>query len=351
MNTHYHILGLMSGTSMDGLDLAYCTFSFEGKWQFVLLAGETIPYTESMRLQLSKAAGLSGEELMKFHADFGRFIGSASKDFIKKNNISPEYISSHGHTIFHQPVNGLTFQLGNGATIAAESGVSVISDFRTTDVAYGGQGAPLVPIGDRLLFGDYDYCLNLGGIANVSFEENGERIAFDVCACNLVLNWLAEKQGKLYDKDGEIAMAGIVQTDLLDKLNRLSYYSKKHPKSLGREDIERDILPILKKSGYSTEDLSATFCRHIGMQIGAVTSVSEKKMLLSGGGVFHPVLAAEIKKASKAKLNIPTYNIINFKEAIIFAFLGVLRLRGETNALSSVTGASKDNVGGSIFLA
>lgn len=337
----------MSGTSLDGLDLAFCRFDYDGKWSFQLIAAETVAYDAAMRNFLLTTYETSGEELAKRHVEYGHTLGKWAFAFLKKHNLQADYISSHGHTIFHQPSKGFTFQLGSGQAISAETNLPVIYDFRSKDVALGGQGAPLVPIGDRLLFSAYNYCLNLGGIANISFEENGRRIAYDICPCNLVLNYLAEKENLRYDKNGDHARSGKVNEELFHRLNEWSFYKKSFPKSLGREDIDREIIPLLEAAKLSTADLSATFCKHIAHQISQCSNKENTKMLITGGGAFHTYLVNEIRAASKnVEIVIPETNIINFKEAIIFAFLGTLRVMNQINTLASVTGAREDSVGG-----
>ncbi len=348
--SHYKVIGLMSGTSLDGLDIAFCEFAYDEKWSFKLVEAETIRYSPAMTGMLQSIGMKSAAELAEAHLRFGAFLGKSVKQFEESKKLNADFISSHGHTIFHQPKKGYTFQLGSGATLAAESGRNVVCDFRTTDVALGGQGAPLVPVGDRLLFSEYEYCLNLGGIANISFEKNGQRIAFDICACNIVLNALAEKQGMLFDEDGKMARRGSVNERVLNELNALNYYKNPFPKSLGREDIDREIFPLLEKANLSVEDTAATFCRHIANQISATVGGSSNKMLVTGGGVYHSLLLEQIKNTCNVQVVVPDKKIIEFKEAIIFAFLGVLRLRNEVNALSSVTGAKKDSCGGCVYL-
>jgi anhydro-N-acetylmuramic acid kinase len=348
MKQIYHVLGIMSGTSLDGLDLAFCEFEKKDRWAFSLIAGETIPYNEVWSEKLRTAPLLSAEELMRLNADFGKYIGKLSSDFCFRHKVKPDFISSHGHTVFHRPHEGYTLQIGSGAHIAAAASLPVIFDFRSGDVALGGQGAPLVPIGDRLLFSEMDYCLNLGGIANISFEKNGERIAFDICAANMVLNYLSEKMGKRYDANGEMARSGKMDRALFMKLNSIEYYTKPFPKSLGREDIEAVVIPILEESSLSVNDLLATFCHHIAHQVSNVVTLrnSSNTLLISGGGALNSFLVECIKTECKINVVVPSTHIINFKEAIIFAFLGVLRMRNEVNCLKSVTGAERDSCGG-----
>ncbi len=343
----YNVIGIMSGTSLDGVDLAYCTFQFNTHWTYAILKAETFSYSEEWKKILTELPTKNAETFVKVDSALGKLFGQLVKDFCTKHSLDPDFISSHGHTIFHQPDSGYTSQIGDGSSISAVSGFPVICDFRSADVALGGQGAPLVPIGDRLLFGEFDYCLNLGGIANISFEENNQRIAFDVCGCNIVLNALACRLGDEYDEGGKYAAKGTINNELLDKINKSGYFNKPYPKSLGREDLEVDILPIFDKPGMKVEDLLATFCEHIAQQIGKQTKSGN--MIVSGGGVHNSFLLDRIKFYSKASIVVPDVQIINFKEALIFAFLGVLRKRKEVNCLSSVTGSSRDNCGGIIW--
>ena len=348
----YSVIGVMSGTSLDGLDLAFCEFAIDDKWKFKLITAKTISYDQQWQKRLREAATLGPKELAILDSDFGKYIGQQINQFRDEENISFNYISSHGHTVHHQPQNGITVQVGSGSEIRNMTGVTVICDFRKGDVALGGQGAPLVPIGDRLLFSEMDYCLNLGGIANISFEKNEERIAFDICACNIVLNMLAEKLGSNFDDDGAFANGGELNKKLIDELNELPFYKKSYPKSLGREDIEREVFPILNNYQIKPEDLLRTFCKHIAIQIGKVigSEVSNSKMLITGGGTLNLFLLKQIEDECHLKIVIPSKAIIDFKEAIIFGFLGVLKIRNENNCLKSVTGASEDSSGGDVFL-
>ncbi|MFA6924399.1 MAG: anhydro-N-acetylmuramic acid kinase [Bacteroidales bacterium] len=354
MKSEYNVIGLMSGTSLDGMDLAFCNFTFENNfWSFKILNAETIKYSCEWGKILKNLNKSNSLEFIQIHNEYGRYTGRIVKDFIEKNKIKPDFISSHGHTIFHQPEKKLTFQIGNGAAIAAECGVNVVCDFRTLDVALGGQGAPLVPIGDKMLFYEYDFCLNIGGISNISFDKNGHRIAFDICPANIVLNNLASQLNKEFDENGEIAASGKINKNLLNELNRIGYYKTLPPKSLGIEWLEKNIFPLLKKTNISVEDKLKTFCEHIAVQISNIINFENNKKLktlVTGGGTHNKYLLSKIREFSKSKIIIPDKKIIDFKEALIFAFLGVLRIRNEINCLKSVTGAKKDNVGGTVFL-
>ena len=345
----------MSGTSLDGLDIAYCTFKLiENKWSFKINSSLTTNFTKQLLKELTESKSLNGLDLMKLHNELGNFIGVSIADFIKSNNIDRnkiDCIASHGHTVFHQPEINLTTQIGNGATISALTKLPVICDFRTTDVALNGQGAPLVPIGDKLLFSEYDYCINLGGIANLSYEENETIIAFDICPVNIVLNKLSVELGKPYDKNGDLAKSGKVNYALLEELNKLEYYKKTTPKSLGIEYIEAKVFPIIDSYKISSEDKLRTFVEHTSIQISNTIKSINKKVLLTGGGTFNSFLAERIQSNTNNNVIITSNQIIDFKEALIFAFLGVLRLRKESNCLQSVTGATQNNIGGCIYQA
>jgi anhydro-N-acetylmuramic acid kinase len=343
----YNVIGIMSGTSLDGVDLAYCEFSFNRKWNFKIICCETVDYPPEWIVQLSALSNSEALTLTRTNIEYGRYLGKLAKDFINRNKLSPDFISSHGHTIFHQPERGYTLQIGDGNSISAITGLPVIFDFRSLDVALGGQGAPLVPIGDRLLFSDYNYCLNLGGIANISYEQTGKRIAFDICPVNTVLNFLASLSGFKFDNNGSIASRGQIDPSLLASLNRLDYYKKGPPKSLGREWIHDHFLPLINKDSQSIENKLRTVTEHIATQIAqTVNPLPRGKLLVTGGGAKNDFMIGLIKSKIHSDLVIPDAEIIDFKEALIFAFLGVLRWRGEINTLSSVTGATKDSCGG-----
>lgn len=350
-NQNYKVIGVMSGTSLDGVDLAYCEFTKAEWWSFRLLAGKTIVYDQSWKRKLEQAMLLLPSDLQTLDSDYGIYLAGILNEFIAENKIQADFISSHGHTIFHQPQKGITVQIGSGKIISELTNTTVVCDFRKGDVALGGQGAPLVPIGDRLLFSEMDFCLNLGGIANISFERKGERLAFDLCACNIVLNSLANELDKSFDDGGAIARGGKLNRELLNELNSIAYYEKPFPKSLGREDIDRDVLSIINKYKIKIPDKLHTFCVHIAIQLVKVVGneVSNSKMLITGGGAFNEFLIEQIEGKCNMKIVLPSLQIIDFKEAIIFAFLGVLRMRNENNCLRSVTGAERDSSGGEVF--
>lgn len=353
MKQEYRVLGLMSGTSLDGLDIALCVFKYDDNvWQYLIEKAKTFDYSALWKDKLSSAENLSGVELMLLHNEYGELLGKYVLDFASMDIGNVDFISSHGHTVFHQPHKKLTLQIGNGASISAITRKTVVCDFRTLDVALGGQGAPLVPIGDMMLFKKYSYCLNLGGFANISFNnESGIRVAFDICPVNIVLNHLVKSINLEYDDKGNIGRQGRVNNDLLTKLNNLNFYIQKGPKSLGKEWVWNEVIPILEENyEMPLEDKVCTFYHHTLQQIkNVVINDSEKEMLVTGGGAHNDFLIELFHQNLSPKVIIPDSNIVNFKEALVFAFLGVLRTRGEVNCLKAVTGAELDNIGGTIY--
>jgi len=354
MKENYNVIGLMSGTSLDGLDIVFATFfySTDNQWIFEVKAAKTVAYSSELEIQLANAKKLSGVDLMLLSNHLGQFFGEQVNRFITENKIEKQTITcvaSHGHTVFHQPEKKLTTQIGNGAVIASITQLPVVNDFRSMDVALGGHGAPLVPIGDKRLFSNYDYCINIGGIANVSFEQNQQRIAFDVCPANIVLNKLANGQGKSFDDGGKIAKRGSVNEKLFHQLNALSFYQQQPPKSLGSEWIEKNIFPLFSSAESSIEDKLCTMVEHIAYQLSLIFKEKNKSVLVTGGGAFNTFLMERIKSYTTCNVVVPEKRLVEFKEALIFAFLGVLRMRNEINCLASVTGAKQDNIGGSVY--
>lgn len=348
----YNVIGIMSGTSLDGLDIAYCKFQEEKRlWKFEILEAETITYPESWLSRLQKLPFSNAMEFAQTHADYGHYIGKETANFINKHKLEVDFISSHGHTIFHQPILGFTTQIGDGASIAAETGLDVICDFRSLDVALQGQGAPLVPIGDRLLFSAFDFRLNLGGFANISFEENEKTYAFDIAPANIALNYFANKEGLAFDENGQLAAKGSPIPELLQKLNALPYYQINGSKSLGREWLETEFLPLIESS-YPVKDILSTLIQHLTYQIALVlkrSSKKTKKLLITGGGAYNSFLIDQLKGKTNCEIIIPSKSLIEFKEALIFAFLGVLRIEEQTNTLKEVTGAIGNSIGGALY--
>ncbi|MBF6640417.1 anhydro-N-acetylmuramic acid kinase [Flavobacterium sp. J49] len=348
----YKVIGVMSGTSLDGVDLAHINFTVtRDKWQYKILESETVSYSDDWLNKLRTAVDFSKGELKQLNQDFTLLLGNIIKDFIQKHKIvNLDAVCSHGHTILHQPQNGYTLQIGNLKEIATIVGETVVCDFRVQDVKLGGQGAPLVPIGDRILFSDYDYCLNLGGFSNVSFEQNGKRIAFDISPVNTVLNFYANKLGLAYDDKGNIAQSGDTDLNLLEELDNLSYYQKPYPKSLGFEFVKTIVFPLMESYDLSIEDKMHTFIKHIAKQTALALPNRGGKMLITGGGAYNTFLLESMQNyLPEVSFVVPDSKTLEYKEALIFGLLGVLKLRKEINVLSSVTGAKKDHSSGKVY--
>ncbi|UTX50354.1 anhydro-N-acetylmuramic acid kinase [Chryseobacterium sp. MA9] len=341
-------IGLMSGTSLDGLDICLAEFEKQDKWSFQILKAETIPYAEDWENKLRRSIHLSAEDLLELNSEYGFYLGRQVKEFIHKHQLENiSLIASHGHTIFHQPKRKFTLQIGDGRAIKLETGLPVIYDFRSQDVLMKGNGAPLVPIGDELLFSEYNACLNLGGFSNISLQSDGKRIAFDIAPVNIVLNHLAQHINKSFDENGELAQKGKINEALLNDLNALDFYQNSHPKSLGIEWCHEHIFPALKN--IEILDALATFTEHTAQQIANVINKNNiKDILITGGGAYNLFLIEKIRSKTQAEVIIPKKEIIDYKEALIFAFMGVLKINNEVNVLSSATGSSSDHCSGVI---
>lgn len=343
-------IGLMSGSSLDGLDLALtCFTNDDGRYHYHIETAETLPYPQHWRDRLANAFLHEPEELITLDREYGTYLGQQVSAFIEKHGVRPDFVASHGHTVFHKPEQRYTLQIGNGQALADACKITVVNDFRSEDVSKGGQGAPLVPIGDQLLFGDYDICLNIGGIANVSYDNDGNRIAFDICIANQALNWLAQREGLAYDKDGHLARQGHINPTLLETLNNNEFFHQPAPKSLGREFFESFQKPLL--SSLPTSDTLATFVEHIALQTAnTLASLPKGQILVTGGGAHNTYLIERLQKHTQHQVIVPDQQTVDYKEALIFAFLGLLRLEGHINVLSSVTGAPSDSCSGKIWL-
>jgi len=361
----YKVIGLMSGSSLDGLDIAYAhlqekasTAKSPKNWEYTLVHTACYPYSDEWRQRLAAAPGLSALEYQLLHVEYGRYLGQQVLKFVEEFGLhfQVQLLVSHGHTAFHVPARHMTAQLGDGATLAAVTGINVVSDLRSMDLALGGQGAPIVPIGELLLLPGYDFYLNLGGIANIS-RHNEKFIAFDVCPANRVLNSLVAQLGKAYDAGGAIAATGHVDPALLDTLNELPYYAQPHPKSLANEFGTETVLPLIQAAGLSTPDALRTCVAHIVQQIAATVRSFEvetpARLLVTGGGAHNKFLVERLRAeliGIGVEAIVPEPRLIDFKEALIMALIGVLRWREESNVLSSVTGASRDNIGGAVWI-
>lgn len=346
----YSVIGVMSGTSLDGIDLVHCIYQKGIHFSFEIHTAHTYAYSSTWTEKLAHAHTWSLEKIKALDEDYTVLLSEYIRRFIDDNQLSGiDFIASHGHTILHQPDKGLTYQIGNLSKLASLTKQKVICDFRVQDVELGGQGAPLVPIGDRLLFGEYDACVNLGGFANISFEKNKQRIAYDICPVNKVLNVYANRLGKEFDESGAIARASVPNPELLAHLEKLQYYSKPPPKSLGIEWLEAEFLPLLNLAGSNSEEIIATCTQHFAHHIAKSIS-GHKKVLFTGGGAFNTYLMELISAETNAEIMIPEPEVINYKEALIFGLLGVLKDREEVNVLASVTGACRDHSSGLVYL-
>jgi anhydro-N-acetylmuramic acid kinase len=358
----YKVVGLMSGSSLDGLDIACIHFEeTAGNWQFEIMESACIPYPVEWVQKLSRLSGLSAKDYLIMHTAYGHYLGNCVNDFLdeKKLSFKVQLIASHGHTAFHLPSQKMTAQLGDGSAIAAVTGIRTITDFRAVDVALGGQGAPIVPIGEKLLFPDYDLFLNIGGIANLS--ANGEIfIGFDVCPANRILNLLAADSEKGFDENGKWASTGKVSENLLTRLNAFDYYQLPYPKSLSNEFGLNEIFPLIEKANLPVPDALATFVQHIVDQISkAVLRLKQDfrekenlRLLITGGGAHNRFLVGKLREkltSTGIECVIPDERLVDFKEALIIALMGALRWREEINVLSSVTGASKDSSNGAVW--
>lgn len=358
----YKVLGLMSGSSLDGLDIAHCMFKeTPNGWEYEILDAAVIDFPSKWKLRLRNLVMQNAITYLKTDTYFGHYIGETINHYINENDIRDEidFVAWHGQTVFHQPENNLTSQVGNGAAVAEKSGLPVVCDFRNNDVALGGQGAPLVPIADLYLFPEYKFCLNLGGIANISCKTKSGIIGYDTCASNLVLNSLARKMEFEFDRDGDLARAGELNTDLLREMNSSWYYDKDYPKTLSGGWIRKVMMPVLKKFNISIEDKLHTACEHIARQIGSnieliydrenVDKEENDTMMIAGGGAFNKFLVEKIEEHSPIKVHVPSDDIVNYKEAIALAFTAILRIENKPNLLASVTGASVDSIGGVVY--
>ena len=345
---HLNVVGLMSGTSLDGLDICLVSFDFDGTWRYRIVKAESVDYPAELRDKLASAQTMTALAYARLHSDYGLYLGEQVRVFLQRNQLKADLVASHGQTIFHQPAVRFTGQIGSGAGIAAMTGIDTVCDFRTTDVALGGQGAPLVPIGDAILFGQYEACLNLGGFSNISYAEGDKRLAYDISPVNYVLNHYASKRGLAFDRDGALARSGRIDAALLERLNTLPFYTRKGPKSLGREWVEAEVYPLIESFNLPVEDVLATFVEHVAMQIAR--HVRGGRVLTTGGGARNVFLLERMQAcAPQVRYVVPDPLTVDFKEALIFALLGALYVADRPNCLASVTGAARDNIGGCLY--
>jgi Predicted molecular chaperone distantly related to HSP70-fold metalloproteases len=352
------VIGIMSGSSLDGLDIIFCELTeVQNKWNYKIIAADCYEYEPAWANKLKIAETLSARDYLVLDAEYGKYIGQKINYFIRQKNIQQQVqlIASHGHTVFHLPHQNTTAQLGNGAAIAVTTGIDVVNDLRANDVALGGQGAPIVPMGEMLLWNEFDYLLNIGGIANISIKNTNNYTAFDVCAANRVLNMLANELHQKYDKGGQLAASGNIYAPLLNELNNLNYYRQPAPKSLANSFGIQTVYPLIKSFTPSIEDALRTYVEHVAYQIQQSIINNSKcipqnaRLLITGGGAHNHFLTERIKhylSGNEIEAVIPEKEVIDYKEALIMALLGVLRLQGQDTVLASVTGAMRNSVGG-----
>lgn len=352
INNEFNVIGVMSGTSLDGVDIIYAHFKYSTVWSFSIIKAETIPYTPKWLACLKQLVTYSKKELQDIDEDYTVYLANLIQEFIKKYNVRDlDAVCSHGHTALHDPEHGYTYQIGNLPKLAKILKKDVVCDFRIQDVELGGQGAPLVPIGDALLFSNYDFCLNLGGFANVSTEVEDNRIAYDICPVNIVLNHYVQPLGFNYDDGGNIARTGLVNPELLHQLNALPFYNADYPKSLGLEWVVQYVFPLIDAQKLEVNDILRTFVEHVAIQISKILPMSTivATLLITGGGAYNSFLIERLQVLSTCKIIIPNDSVVEYKEALIFGLLGILRLRNEVNCLQNVTGANKDHSTGVIY--
>lgn len=351
MKSEFKVIGVMSGTSLDGIDLCYIDFTYNNAWSFKIITAKTVNYPKEWTDNLKTSILLDKTSLKTLDENYTSYLNSVILEFIKQNKIKNlDAVCSHGHTVLHQPDKGITYQIGNMSHISNHIKCPFVCDFRIDDVKLGGQGAPLVPIGDQLLFDEFDICLNLGGFANMSLQIDGKRIAYDICPVNIILNYYVEQLGYAYDNKGAIAKSGKICQELLNKLNDLGFYGLKHPKSLGLEWVKLNVFPLIDIYQLSVQDILRTLIEHSAIQIGKeINKINQSKILITGGGVYNVFLIERISNYTDNEIVIPSKTIVNYKEALVFGLLGVLKLRDQINCLSSVTGAKKDHSSGRVY--
>jgi len=346
-------LGVMSGTSLDGVDLALCRFNAQNPAKYQILKATTVPYPASWHSALASAYTATGRALTELDRSYGRYVGQLCAAFLADEQIhEPLLICSHGHTVFHAPAERYTLQIGHGPSVKEAAGYPVLSDFRSADVAAGGQGAPLVPIADKDLFSHYGGCLNLGGFANVSFKAGATLRAHDICPCNTLLNEQAGRIGLPYDEGGNLAKKGIAVQSLLTELQQLPIYTDGSPVSLSTETLERHFKPIMSKWAHETpQDLLASLCLHFAWAIARSVELIAPgaTILVTGGGAFNSFLLQKIKtQAPHVVWHVPDSNTINFKEALAFAYLGYLYTHKLPGNVPACTGAAGPRILGTL---
>lgn len=346
----------MSGSSLDGIDMAYCKIQTANPYTFTIIAAATSPFSHEEFLMLKNCTPDIHYNYHKEDEMFAKVSAQAINNFLQKNNLpKPDAIASHGHTVFHFPALGKTKQIGSGQLIANLTGCKVIYDFRAADVEAGGQGAPLVPLCDAIFFNNYHACLNIGGIANISFDTPTGRIGFDICGANQLLNYIAQTIDLPFDENGELAAAGFVDEQLLSDLDACAYFQLPYPKSLDNHFVRKYFIERIAAANISANDKLATATYHIAKQIAIIINQQNKvhenyRLLVTGGGAFNVYLIQLIEKLTGIKITLPANEIIQFKEALAMCLMGVEKLQNKPNFLPSVTGAKTAVSGGVVVI-
>lgn len=348
----------MSGSSLDGLDIGIIDIIKKGnELSYEVIRCDTIEYSTEWKKSLTSLPNASAKELANNDMAYSRYMSELIRSFLKEED-QIDYVSLHGHTLFHEPENGFTYQLGNGGVLSARLGLPVVCDFRSKDIGLGGKGTPLAPIVDSYFYNEYEVLINLGGICNLTFLSKKETIAWDVCPCNQLLNFLSEKMNLAYDKDGLIARNGKLNLDFLNILEKNPYYSEKYPKSLDNQYIKQNIIRELDSYTIPLEDQLHTTCIFVARQIKAAIQMAVKslevawpeKILITGGSAHNAFLIQCIKEhCAPSVVSIPDETIINYKEIILMALCAYLRVNNQENTLSEVTGSSRNSIGGAIY--
>ncbi|HET9343553.1 MAG TPA: anhydro-N-acetylmuramic acid kinase [Candidatus Eremiobacteraceae bacterium] len=373
-------IGLMSGTSADGIDVAAVEVEHEkahGGLGIRVLHFATLPYEATLRERLlssSSSVGTTIVQLGELNAAVGEAFAAATIEAARRWGLdlgSIDVIGSHGHTMYHAPETCVTIQIGEGAIVAARTGVTCVADFRIADVALGGQGAPLVPFVDAVLFADpneYRAALNIGGIANVTLlpdEAHGGRAAiraFDTGPGNMVIDAcvrLASDGESDFDRDGAAAARGIPAHALLDELLDDGYFSRPTPKSTGRERYGAAYAAHVweqgRRLGLHPDDVIATVTALTARTIADAVPSECRRIIVSGGGVHNRTLMETLqasvgKPPAHARVErSDVYGIeVDAKEATAFAVLACEAIAGDINHLPATTGAARAAVLGKI---
>lgn len=361
------VIGLMSGTSCDSIDAAYCEVYPD--LSVKLIKGINYSYPDKIREMIFKAFGceISVKELCQLNFAIGHCFAQAANILINEFG-KPDFISSHGQTVYHFPfdekIDGVliksTLQIGESSVIAADTGCPVISNFREKDIAYGGNGAPLVCFADSKWFKN-SLVQNIGGISNVTVvSDSCEVFGFDTGCGNIIIDYCMQKFfNKKYDKDGETAQSGQVSNKWLDTLLQDEYYFMPPPKTTGREHFSPDYIEkFLKTAPENPKDIIATLTALTAKTIAQAyerfiyDKAKAENVIIGGGGAYNKTMMRMLKKYLPQNLKLKTHEDFgisnNYKEAMAFALLGYCALYNIPNNIPSCTGASKPLVLGKI---